>query len=73
MPHNIKDFPYPLRVGADIRSCNNLPVLFNEIDPKIDFLMVNNCHALNFRDQNTVESRDIALTRPDTCLKGSWW
>jgi len=64
MPYSIKDFPYPMKVGLDLRMCNDLPALFNDIDHNIDFLMVDVCQKLNFRDQNTLESRDIALSRP---------
>ena len=64
MPYQTKEFPYSLRIGVDIRMCNNLPSLFNAIDHNIDFLMVDTCHAMNFRDHSTNETRDIALSRP---------
>jgi hypothetical protein len=64
MPYNLKEFPYPLRVGCDVRSCNDLPAMFNDLDQQIDFIMVDVGHALNFRDENTIQTRDIALSRP---------
>jgi len=30
----------------------------------IDFAMIDICNAQNFRDEKTISSRDIALTRP---------
>jgi len=35
--------------------------------------MIDVCDALNFRDDKTIMTRDIALTRPDTCISSSWW
>jgi len=35
--------------------------------------MINICNSLNFRDENTIITRDIALTRPDTCISSGWW
>lgn len=31
---------------------------------EIDFAMIDICNAQNFRDEKTISSRDIALTRP---------
>lgn len=83
MPYERKDFPYPLRVGADIRSVQNLQQVSNDIYSGIDFVMIDVCNALNFRDEKTIVSRDIALTRPgkvtlpnqflDTCISSGWW
>jgi hypothetical protein len=45
-------------------------------------MMIDVCNALNFRDEKTILSRDIALTRPgnalkltylDTCVQSGWW
>ena len=63
MPFECKTFPYAMRMGLDIRSCMNLSQYCNELDMNYDFLMVDVCHALNFRDERTIASRDIALTR----------
>ena len=52
-----------MRIGLDIRSCMNLTQYCNELDMNYDFLMVDVCHAMNFRDEKTIQSRDIALTR----------
>lgn len=47
--------------------------------------MIDVCNAQNFRDEKTILSRDIALTRPgkcsahktllnvDTCIASQWW
>ena len=63
MPFECKTFPYSMRIGLDIRSCMNLTQYCNELDMNYDFLMVDVCHAMNFRDEKTIQSRDIALTR----------
>lgn len=39
----------------------------------IDFVMIDVCNALNLRDEKSILSRDIALTRPDTCIASGWW
>lgn len=64
MPYERKEFPYPLKVGADIRSVQNLQVLSDDLFHGIDFCMIDCCNALNFRDEKTIASRDIALSRP---------
>lgn len=28
---------------------------------------------MNFRTQKTIDSRDIALTRADTCIRSGYW
>ena len=63
MPFEHKSYPYALRTGLDIRSCQNLNQFCNELDINFDFLMIDACHVLNFRDEHTIVSRDIALTR----------
>ena len=63
MPFENKKYPYKMRVGLDLRSCMNLTQYCNELDINFDFLMIDVCHALNFRDEKTIASRDIALTR----------
>jgi len=64
MPYERKEFPYPLKVGADIRSVSNLQQLTKDMFHDIDFAMIDICNAQNFRDEKTTSSRDIALTRP---------
>ena len=64
MPYERKEFPYPLKVGADVRSVQNLQQLSDDLYSGIDFVMIDVCNALNFRDEKTITSRDIALTRP---------
>ena len=65
MPYENKKFPYPLRIGVDLRSIQNLKQQINDLDMSFDFAMVDACHARNFRDEKTIETRDIALTRSD--------
>ena len=31
---------------------------------EIDFAMIDICNSQNFRDEKTIQTRDIALTRP---------
>ena len=69
MPFENKKYPYKMRVGLDLRSCMNLTQYCNELDMNFDFLMIDVCHALNFRDEKTIASRDIALTRSGKPLK----
>jgi len=64
MPYERKEFPYNLKVGADMKSVANLLQLTKDLCPSIDFMMIDVCNALNFRDERTILSRDIALTRP---------
>ena len=64
MPFERKEFPYPLKVGVDIKTVANLKQVFKDQHSGIDFLMIDVCDALNFRDEKTIISRDIALTRP---------
>ena len=70
MPYNLKEIPYPFRCGVDYRNVPNLHQLINDLDMQYDFALVNVCNLQNFRDQNTMTTRDIALTRsgksPDT-------
>lgn len=35
--------------------------------------MIDCCNTLNFRDEKTITTRDIALSRPDTCVSSGWW
>jgi protein arginine N-methyltransferase 5 len=35
--------------------------------------MIDCCNALNFRDESTICTRDIPLSRPDTCVSSGWW
>ena len=63
MGFKVKDFPYELRVGRDINSVSNLAATIADQEDNFDFIMVDVCHALNFRTHKTIETRDIALTR----------
>ena len=64
MPYERKEFPYPLKVGADMRTVSDLNQLTKDMFREIDFAMIDICNAHNFRDEKTTSSRDIALTRP---------
>ena len=63
MPYEKQGIPYPLRIGINTKYVPNLHVLINDLDMNYDFAMIDVCNAHNFRDQNTIGTRDIALTR----------
>ena len=63
MPYDKQGIPYTLRIGIDTRNVPNLHQLISNLDMNYDFAMVNVCNVHNFRDQNTMTTRDIALTR----------
>ena len=64
MPHENKKYPYKLRLGMDASNVTNLHTFINDnLDMAFDFAMVDMCHQMNFRDEKTIQSRDIALTR----------
>lgn len=63
MGFKTKDFPYELKVGRDLDAVSNLQQAIKDQEEEFDFVMVDLCHALNFRTHKTIESRDIALTR----------
>ena len=63
MPFTVKEFPYSLRVGRDINAVSSLQATIADQENDFDFILVDVCHALNFRNHKTIESRDIALTR----------
>jgi hypothetical protein len=74
MPHENKKFPYKLRLGLDTRNVTNLHTFISDnLDMTFDFAMVDLTHQLNFRDEKTIVSRDIAHTRSDTSVKYTWW
>ena len=64
MPFERKEFPYTLKVGADVRSCPSVQQIADDMHREIDFVMIDTCNSLNFRDEKTIMSRQIALTRP---------
>jgi hypothetical protein len=67
MPYTVKDFPYSLRIGRDVNAVSSLQATIADQENDFDFILVDVCHALNFRNQKTIESRDIALTRAGKC------
>jgi len=64
MPYERKEFPYALRTGVDLKAVSNLQQACNDLSMDLDFMMIDLCHASNFRDAKTIETRDIALARP---------
>jgi len=44
MPYERKEFPYPLRVGADIRAVSDIKQLTQDLYTEIDFIMVDICN-----------------------------
>ena len=69
MPYERKEFPYPLRVGADVRSCTSLQQLSDDLHQEIDFVLIDICNQHNFKDERTILTRDVALTRPGKFLQ----
>ncbi len=67
MPYTVKEFPYSLRIGRDVNAVSSLQATIADQENDFDFILVDVCHALNFRNQKTIESRDIALTRAGKC------
>jgi hypothetical protein len=63
MGFKIKEFPYELRVGRDINTVSSLSATIADQENDFDFIIVDVCHAMNFRNHKTISSRDIALTR----------
>ncbi len=63
MPFTVKEFPYALRVGRDMNAVSSLAATIADQEADYDFILVDVCHAMNFRTHKTIESRDIALTR----------
>lgn len=67
MPYKTKEIPYDFRVGRDINSVSNLRNLITEQSQFFDFILIDVCHASNFRTETTIQTRDIALTRAGNC------
>lgn len=42
-------------------------------DSGVDFMLVNLFNDNNFRDVRTIELREIAQTRSDSCLDSAYW
>ena len=49
MGYKIKEFPYELRVGRDINTVSSLAATIKDQENDFDFIMVDVCHAKNFR------------------------
>ncbi len=49
MGYKIKDFPYEMRVGRDITAVSSLAATINDQENDFDFILVDVCHAMNFR------------------------
>lgn len=63
MGYRTKEFPYELRIGRDINCVSSLQGTIQDQENDFDFIMVDVCHAMNFRNHKTIDTRDIALTR----------
>lgn len=63
MGFKTKEFPYELKVGRDINTVSNLNQTIKEQQEYFDFIMIDVCHAMNFRTESTLQTRDIAITR----------
>ena len=63
MGFKIREFPYEMRVGRDLTSVPNLSQAIKDQENDFDFILVDTCHASNFRTESTISTRDIALTR----------
>lgn len=50
MGFKVKDFPYELRVGRDISAVSSLAATVADQENDFDFIMVDVCHAMNFRN-----------------------
>lgn len=72
--HN-QGFPYSLLMGLDLQATpNNLKQACREAkDLGFDFLAVTLFHSANFRDQTTIQTRQIAQTRSDSCMNSRYW
>lgn len=64
MGYKFKDIPYELRIGRDINSVPNLQTTIKDQENSFDFIQIGICNKHNFRTAETIQSRDIALTRP---------
>ena len=63
MPFQTKKFPYALSVGVDLKSVSDLPDMLEQLPLSFDFAQIDVCNMANFRDEKTIATRDIALTR----------
>jgi hypothetical protein len=68
MGFKIKEFPYEMKVGRDIGAVSSLQATIADQEADFDFIIVDVCHAMNFRTHKTIETRDIAITRSGKCL-----
>jgi hypothetical protein len=50
MPYSVKEFPYQLRVGRDINAVSSLQATIADQEEDFDFILVDVCHAMNFRN-----------------------
>jgi len=66
MGFKTKEIPYEMRVGRDINTVSNLNQTIKEQRDYFDFILIDICHAMNFRTDSTLQSRDIAITRSGT-------
>ena len=60
------EIPYEMKVGREVRSVNNLKQSLKDQENAFDFVILDIVHCKNFRTDETMSSRDIAITRPGT-------
>ena len=72
--YQIDGIPYELKLGIDLPVCPaNLKTTCQELNRSYGFALVDLFHKNNFRDENTMKTRQIALTRPDTVMNLGYW
>ena len=63
MGFRVKEIPYGMKVGRDLKSVSNLVQTCKEQEQDFDFALVDIFHSNNYRTEHTINSRDIAMTR----------
>ena len=63
MGYKLKEIPYELKVGRDLKSVSSLHTTCMDQESQFDFILIDICHAMNFRTPESIVSRDIALSR----------
>ena len=66
--------PYDLKLGMNVPTCpTNLKQSVIDLHHDFDFVILNLFHSNNFRTEETIQTRQIAHTRSDTCLPSGYW
>jgi len=72
--YKVDGIPYELRLGMNVPVCPpTLKVAVQDLCHNYDFVILDLFHKMNFRDENTIMSRQIAHTRSDTSLPSGYW